>query len=601
MAKKINRSALRSRAKILAKKISELALHAVRTFLFIVLAACQNVRADASSWSLPIDVPNSALTARDPQVAISSDGSKAVAVWSGADGTNDIVYGAVATIAANQLSWGPVTNLSAAGENAGDPQVKISSDGANATAVWVRSNGSHAVVESRSANISGNSATWGVVRDLSAADRNARSPQMALSLNGERSSAIWYVSNGSGLTVQTSSAEISGNSATWGIASSLSDVGYSDGSPQIALSSDGSRATAVWYRNDGLIYIVQTSSATITGTSATWSAAIDLSEYGKMSFEPQLGLSSDGTRVTAVWRGRNETNSVIQSKSATVSGNSAVWGLISSLSTSDQDAQAPQISLSSDGTKAIAVWALFDGPNTTIQGGTATITGNSASWGAALNISDGGQYADKPQIDFSADGLRAVAVWHRNNGAFYVIQSSAALVSGASVAWEPAAEFSAFGQAGRDPQVDLSIDGSRGIALWAASSNVIQSASYEKIMVTPTPTPTSTPIPTSTPEAVLTCTLKVNAGCNPPKKVASGGSCTFTITIKKALNGAAVPQARISLLRKIGAKPWAKVKSGISNAKGVGSIKLKVLRASSYQAAVDNNACKSKIKKILIR
>jgi len=54
-------------------------------------------------------------------------------------------------------SWGSVTDLSSTGVDATDPQIEISADGSRAIAVWLRGG----VIQARVATMSGGTATWG--------------------------------------------------------------------------------------------------------------------------------------------------------------------------------------------------------------------------------------------------------------------------------------------------------------------------------------------------------------------------------------------------------------------------------------------------------
>jgi hypothetical protein len=78
---------------------------------------------------------------------MSTDGTKAVAIWLRSDGTNDLVQTKRATIAAGVATWGSVVTLSGAGQDAEFPQVALSSTGSAAVAAWDRSNGTKTVVQ----------------------------------------------------------------------------------------------------------------------------------------------------------------------------------------------------------------------------------------------------------------------------------------------------------------------------------------------------------------------------------------------------------------------------------------------------------------------
>ena len=163
----------------------------------------------------------------------------------------------------------------------------------------------------------GNTATWSTATDLSAIVQSAYYPQISLSSDGTRATAVWQRMNGSSVIIQSASATISGNTATWSTATDLSATGQIAESPEISLSSDSTKATAVWRRGSGSNYIIQAASATISGNTATWSTATDLSAIGQSASYPQISLSSDGTRATAVWYSYNGSNNIIQSSSAT--------------------------------------------------------------------------------------------------------------------------------------------------------------------------------------------------------------------------------------------------------------------------------------------
>ena len=106
----------------------------------------------------------------------------------------------------------------------------------------------------------------------------------------------------------------------WSAVTDLSAIGQSASVPQIALSSDGTRATVVWYRFNGSNWIVQSASATISAGTASWGAVTDLSAAGRDARIPQVALSSDGTRATAIWLRSNGTHNIVQSASVVLPG-----------------------------------------------------------------------------------------------------------------------------------------------------------------------------------------------------------------------------------------------------------------------------------------
>ncbi|MCP4009420.1 MAG: hypothetical protein GY726_07890 [Proteobacteria bacterium] len=467
------------------------AFGSLRAWFAILLLASHSASALDINWDTVTNMSAGGQDAYYPQIALSSNGTMATAVWFRKDGSNWIVQSRSATISGNTATWGAVTTeLSASGQDAGDPQIALSSNGTMATAVWYRKDGSNFVVQSRSATISGNTATWGAVTtELSAGGQDAYDPQIALSSDGTKATAVWKRSNGSNVIIQSRSATISGNTATWGAVTtdlSASGPNLHAYEPQIALSSNGTMATAVWYRHDSSNYeIIQSRSATISGNTATWGAVTtELSAGGQHANDPQIALSSDGTRATAVWYRDDSSNyAIIQSRSATISGNTATWSAVTTeLSASGQDAYDPQIALSSNGTKATAVWKRSNGSNKIIQSRSATISGNTATWGAlTTELSASGQDAGDPQIALSSNGTMATAVWYRDDGSNEIIQSRSATISGNTATWgDETTALSAGGQKAYYLQIALSSDGTRATAVWSranSSNDIIQSRS----------------------------------------------------------------------------------------------------------------------------
>ena len=233
---------------------------------------------------------------------------------------------AVGTVAALDLgSWSPPTTLSAAGTQTQAQQIALSADGSRATAVWHQGAMGSRKVQSAAATISGNSAQWSAAADLSVPGLEGIDPRVAVSGDGTRATAVWYYDkDGTYWVVQAASATIDGNNATWGPPVDLSVTGRNASMPDIGLSADGSRATVVWTRYNGSRNIVQSVSGVIDGVTASWSSPVDLSLGGSDALYPQVAMSQDGSRATAVWY-RGIMTGTVQSASATVSGTNATW------------------------------------------------------------------------------------------------------------------------------------------------------------------------------------------------------------------------------------------------------------------------------------
>ncbi len=453
--------------------------------------------AAAGLWTMPIvsttlSVPSTDATS--VQTALSADGSKATAVWERKNGTYYVVQSASATISAGVASWGAVQDLSAARSASADgdtamPQVALSADGSKATAIWVRNNGTYTVVQSVSARIAGSVATWGAALDISApratTDGAVAIAQVALSADGSKATTIWCRSNGLHRVTQSRSATISAGVATWGAVSDLSMLrtSTSDGDTynrQVALSADGSKAVAVWVRSNGLYGVVQSATATISGAVATWSAAQDLSPARVATLDgdasaPQVGISADGSKVSAVWVRFNAIWTVVQSASASVAAGVATWGAVKDLSapraTTDGNASGPQIGLSADGSKATATWMRINASFGVIgQSASATISARVQSWGATTDVATVADWsfsgANGTPMALSADGTKVTAVWQidsPNEG----VQVSTGTVRGNVAIWTAPTPLAttAIGIYNGEA-VALSANGAHALAIW---------------------------------------------------------------------------------------------------------------------------------------
>ena len=292
----------------------------VMLFAVIVMANVTSLRVSAN-WSPAIDLSAPGQSAVMPEITSSADGTRLTAIWSRYDGANFIVQTRTSTDSG--ANWSPVIDLSAPGQSADAPQVTSSTDGTRLTAIWSRYDFPNWIVQTRTSTDSG--ANWSSVIDLSAPGQSAVYPQVTSSTDGTRLTAIWYRFDGANVIVQTRTSTDSG--ANWSSVIDLSAPGQSAAYPQVTSSADGTRLTAIWYRLDGANFIVQTRTSTDSG--ANWSPVIDLSAPGQSADVPQVTSSTDGTRLTAIWR-VDGANFSVQTRTSTDSG--ANWSPVIDLS-----------------------------------------------------------------------------------------------------------------------------------------------------------------------------------------------------------------------------------------------------------------------------
>lgn len=425
------------------------------------------------SWSAATSLSTSSTEADDADVQVSQDGTRATAVWKYWDGSRAVIQSASATVTGSTASWGSVTDLSPNDVSAFGSRVALSADGSTAVAIWTTFSGS---VQMSVGSVSGGTATWGSAATIADGYASATSPTIGISNDGTLVTAAW-VGGDVNDRVYSASATVAGTAATWGSATAVSEADQDAADPDLAVSEDGRLVTAVWVRSDDDNERVQSASASVSVAGVqSWQGVSDLSDSGEDGAQPQVDVSADGTAAAAVW-GRALQ---LQTASATVSGAGAQsWGIATDLATTDMSAPAPDVSLSADGDVVTAVWITLTGGFQIVQQASGTVTGFTQFWGAVQDLSATGGNATTPHVRLSSDGAQATAVWARY-GSNNVIQASSAIVDGAQATWESPADLSAAAPAdSSNPQVALSGDGAKATAIWRRSNSgiVIQSAS----------------------------------------------------------------------------------------------------------------------------
>jgi hypothetical protein len=134
--------------------------------------------------------------ASGPQVAFDPSGN-AVAVWSRFDGAKSRVQAAIRPAGG---SFGTAQTLSLAGQSATNPQVSMDQSG-DAVAVWERSDGTNLRIETSIRPAGG---SFGAVTVLSAAGQDAYEPKVGAGPNiDDNAVAVWTRSDGTKLRVQS--------------------------------------------------------------------------------------------------------------------------------------------------------------------------------------------------------------------------------------------------------------------------------------------------------------------------------------------------------------------------------------------------------------
>jgi hypothetical protein len=236
--------------------------------------------------------------AADPQVDVGPDGTATV-VWRRFDGFHPLVQ--VRRIAPDGTSEEASQRLSEAGHDAVEPDVAVAADGA-ATVVWSRFDGSDSIVQER--RVDPDSALATTVA-LSAAGENAIEPQVELGPGGE-ATVVWTRFDGANWVIQ--GRRLSAAGATEGAVLDLSATGRSAAEPQLAIDAGG-LATVVWDRFDGSSFVVQ--ARRIDAGGALLGGPVGLSATGRDAADPQAAAAPAGG-ATLLWSRYDGSNWIVQ-------------------------------------------------------------------------------------------------------------------------------------------------------------------------------------------------------------------------------------------------------------------------------------------------
>jgi hypothetical protein len=361
---------------------------------------------------IPDSISSSGQDAVTPQIAVDTTGNTTV-VWSRFDGRNFVIQASTRIFGENWQE-NPDT-LSVTGEDALNPQITVDPFG-NASAIWVRSDGTHRRIQASTKPFGG---SWQTSPDtLSIEGYDASSPQIAGDSVGTVT-AVWVQSDGANTRILSSCKSFG---SAWQITpDTISQAGCNAIDPHIAVDPSGN-ATAVWVQTDGSNFIIQ--AATKLYRSSWPSEATTISPTGGLVLNPQVAVDPDGN-IIAVWSKSYGSNFIIQAASKLFG---STWQPIpTSISQAKQGAFSPKIAITTSG-NGTAVWRCYNSmmsyvqsslnfflpkitnvsPNTgsTYGGNTVTITGTNFVNASAV------QFGLKSALDvkvISANSIQAIA------------------------------------------------------------------------------------------------------------------------------------------------------------------------------------------------
>jgi hypothetical protein len=374
--------------------------------LFALLLVGLFIPAPAGAeWSTPINLSDAGRNASQSQVAVDADGD-AVFTWIRFDGTNFRVQ-ARARSATGTLS--AVKTLSAAGQNAFNPQVAVDTDG-DAVFTWQRSDGANTRVQARARSKTG---TLSAVQTLSAAGQDANSPQVAVDADGD-AVFTWARSDGTKNRVQAVARSAAGALSA---VQDLSDAGQDAFTPQVAVEGGGD-AVFTWTRFDGANNRIQTRARSATGTL---SAVQTLSSSGRSASAPQVAVDGGGDAVFT-WTRFDGANNRAQTRARSATG---TLSAVQDLSAAGQNAMLPQVAVEGGG-DAVFTWVRSDGMNDRAQARERSAGGTLSP---VQDLSNPGRSAFNPQVAVDGTG-KAMFTWARSDGTNSLIEARSRSAAG---------------------------------------------------------------------------------------------------------------------------------------------------------------------------
>lgn len=338
-----------------------------------------------SQWSQPVQLSAKSSGTYDAQFLLAPDGRAALAVWLDRKQEQSTLVARLGAVMSTGVKWANTVSLAPAARFPVAFTVAWSADGKTVAVAWQDCKTSEVVsmkpcwLQARVGRYAEGSISWGRVDEFRARDLTVSDPEIALSRDGSRISAIWVDMNAGTSEIGYASGTVTNDGISWSPIQTLASTtngsnlpnGSSFSQSGLTLSADGDLATVVWLRSferDGR-GVVETRSGTRTGQDMSWAPVQSLSPETGFASQPAIRASADGRRLLAAWyvgEGYREVVA-IDSARASVAGATATWsalggpaprsGSLPLVAFNVFDAiEGPQLVMSRDGRRAAAAW-----------------------------------------------------------------------------------------------------------------------------------------------------------------------------------------------------------------------------------------------------
>ncbi|KPK33591.1 MAG: hypothetical protein AMS24_00495 [Chlamydiae bacterium SM23_39] len=356
-------------------------------------------------------------------------------------------------------------DLSNTGQDGLMPQLAINGQTNTAICVWSNIDGINYNIQSSYSTDGGQN--WFTL-DVSAASSNdADQPQIAINEKTNTAICIWRCNNGSIRIIQSSYSTDGGQS--WSTPIDISAEVSEE--PQIAINEKTNRAICVWRKKSGSDYIIRSSYSTDGGQN--WSTPTGISAVGKDADQAQITINEQTNTAICVWRLRDGSDYIVQSSYSTDGGQN--WSTPTGISAVWQWLGMQQIAMNEQTNRAICVWAHYNGSDSIIQSSYSSDGGQ--NWSTPIDVSAASLDADQSQITINEQTNRAICVWYRYDGSYYIIQSAYSTDGGQN--WSTPIDVSQIGADSKEPKIGIDPQTNMAICVWTrydVGYNIVRSA-----------------------------------------------------------------------------------------------------------------------------
>ncbi len=406
------------------------------------------------------------------EIAASSDGNSAVAIWT--NGGQDTVYASYW----NGTEWKP-TQTVYSGTTMVDFEVAASPNGKSFAVAYRRYSAGVSYVHT--STVSSGDLVWSTGTSVFGTSNYSFSAELTYSADSNKLMAYagQIQSGNTWQDIVTTSAAIDAvtGEATWDasamfipnpVVGNAEDV---EGSPVISLSSDGKAGVAISSRDVyGVVSkrTIQISFYSCTGAPevCTWSDTADLTSTSDYALSPNVVMSNDGQSVFAYWK--NNSGSIV-SKSATYAASVWTWDASTATLPTVGDEQYLDFAYNADRTKFVLAWSSSNEiySTTSLNSGSTWSSAQSHGFAAAGATTE-------PSVDISDGVSPVIVVMYGISGK---AKAMAGRVTGSTIEWGSATEFGST--SGFRSSVAVKGDGSAALSAWGQSPSYTSTLTFE--------------------------------------------------------------------------------------------------------------------------